>query len=124
CSRPTEAPSPSPETSNPPAYTEVTASLDGTKDSAEPTPSELADPLEGLVPETRLTPGGKKTVSGRYGMVTSVEEQATRAGVHILELGGNAVDAAVAVAFALAVTHPSAGNLGGGGFMLVHLGGP
>jgi gamma-glutamyltranspeptidase/glutathione hydrolase len=51
-------------------------------------------------------------------MVVSVEEHATRAGVKVLEMGGNAVDAAVAVAFALAVTHPSAGNIGGGGFLL------
>ncbi|NRA32845.1 MAG: gamma-glutamyltransferase [Polyangiaceae bacterium] len=53
-------------------------------------------------------------------MVTSVESHATRAGVNILEAGGNAVDAAVAVGYALAVTHPSAGNIGGGGFMLIH----
>lgn len=55
------------------------------------------------------------------GMVATQEATATRVGVEILEQGGNAVDAAVAVGFALAVTLPRAGNLGGGGFMLVHL---
>jgi gamma-glutamyltranspeptidase/glutathione hydrolase len=54
------------------------------------------------------------------GMVATQESQATRIGVAVLEDGGNAVDAAVAVGFALAVTLPRAGNLGGGGFMLIH----
>ncbi|MES1185771.1 MAG: gamma-glutamyltransferase [Myxococcales bacterium] len=70
-------------------------------------------------PRRRFSGGGIASVHGRSGIVTSSEAQATHAGVAMLELGGNAVDAAVATAFALAVTHPSAGNLGGGGFLLV-----
>lgn len=57
----------------------------------------------------------------RSGMVASQEAQATRIGVEVLERGGTAVDAAVAVGFALAVTLPRAGNIGGGGFMLIHM---
>src|SRR3954454_2695617 len=60
-------------------------------------------------------------VRGRRGMVVTRERHATDAGLKVLEAGGNAVDAAVAVGFALAVTHPSAGNIGGGGFMLIRL---
>lgn len=56
-------------------------------------------------------------------MVVSRDAQATEAGVSVLRSGGNAVDAAVAVGFALAVTHPSAGNVGGGGFMLIRFAG-
>jgi gamma-glutamyltranspeptidase/glutathione hydrolase len=52
-------------------------------------------------------------------MVATVEPHATEVGVSVLKSGGNAIDAAVAVGFALAVTHPSAGNLGGGGFILI-----
>ncbi len=60
-------------------------------------------------------------VRARHAMVVAQEPYAADVGVAVLKSGGNAVDAAVAVAFALAVTHPFAGNLGGGGFMLVRL---
>ncbi|NIB39139.1 gamma-glutamyltransferase [Pseudomaricurvus alkylphenolicus] len=60
-------------------------------------------------------------VVGRQGMVSSQEALASEVGLQMLQQGGNAVDAAVAVGFALAVTLPKAGNIGGGGFMLVHL---
>ena len=58
-------------------------------------------------------------VRARRGMVVTRERHATQAGLEVLKSGGNAIDAAVAVGFALAVTHPSAGNIGGGGFMLI-----
>lgn len=58
-------------------------------------------------------------VKERNGMVASVDALATQVGVDILRKGGNAVDAAVAVGYALAVTHPQAGNIGGGGFMML-----
>jgi gamma-glutamyltranspeptidase / glutathione hydrolase len=59
-------------------------------------------------------------VSAENGMVVAQEATAARIGVDILQKGGNAVDAAVAVGFAMAVTFPRAGNIGGGGFMVIH----
>ena len=63
----------------------------------------------------------RQPVRARHGMVVAMESIATDVGVSVLQKGGNAVDAAVAVGFALAVTHPFAGNLGGGGYMLIRL---
>jgi gamma-glutamyltranspeptidase/glutathione hydrolase len=84
---------------------------------AQPVPADQPIPAgQPLVsPWARLQP-----VTAASGLVTSQEAHATRIGVDILRRGGNAVDAAIAVGFALAVTLPRAGNLGGGGFMLIH----
>jgi gamma-glutamyltranspeptidase/glutathione hydrolase len=63
------------------------------------------------------------SIRAENGMVVAQEKLAARVGVDILRQGGNAVDAAVATGFAMAVTYPRAGNIGGGGFMVIHLAG-
>src|SRR5882724_2906895 len=72
-----------------------------------------------LMPLVGAILSAHEPVRARHGMVVADEPLAADVGVAVLKSGGNAVDAAVAVGFALAVTHPFAGNLGGGGFMLL-----
>jgi gamma-glutamyltranspeptidase/glutathione hydrolase len=66
-----------------------------------------------------FSPDEENTVQGKNGVVVSVDQYASQIGIDILKKGGNAVDAAVAVGFALAVSYPAAGNIGGGGFMII-----
>lgn len=88
---------------------------------AQPAPAPAPPPAPADAWPIIAGPARIHPVLAPNGMVASQEAQATRIGVDVLRRGGNAVDAAVAVGFALAVTLPRAGNLGGGGFMLVHL---
>ncbi|HEY6132118.1 MAG TPA: gamma-glutamyltransferase [Halioglobus sp.] len=90
-------------------------------------PSISAAPVAAM-PAAQLTPiidyrERFLPIVARHGMVAGPEQLAAEVGAHILRQGGNAVDAAVATGFALAVTYPRAGNLAGGGFMLIHLAG-
>jgi gamma-glutamyltranspeptidase/glutathione hydrolase len=103
----------------------------GKSTSTQPAPGATTAAAPTATPGTaanakaRAMPKGKaespRVALGTEGAVSSQEAHATDVGVDILKRGGNAVDAAVAVGFALAVTHPSAGNVGGGGFMVVRL---
>ena len=87
----------------------------------------LALLMAGILPAIALDGRGsivaqqRPAVSTRHGMVVAQEKLAARVGADILRQGGNAVDAAVATAFTMAVTYPRAGNIGGGGFMVIHL---
>ncbi|WP_148203896.1 gamma-glutamyltransferase [Nitrobacter winogradskyi] len=79
----------------------------------------FAQDARGAVPA--VTSDAIRPVAAKHGMVVAQERLAARIGADVLAQGGNAVDAAVATGFALAVTYPRAGNIGGGGFMLIHL---
>lgn len=103
----------------PPAPSSSAVACATTSASADVPAAPTYPPPAAPDPPIVLCSGGKNAIRGEAGLVTSVELNATLAGIAVLRKEGNAVDAAVAVAFALAVTHPSAGNLGGGGFMIV-----
>jgi gamma-glutamyltranspeptidase/glutathione hydrolase len=93
----------------------LSAASIGFAQTPAPAPAPLTSPSAPPISIPAAQP-----VTARHGMVVAQEARAARIGAAILQKGGNAVDAAVAVGFAMAVTYPRAGNLGGGGFMVIH----
>jgi gamma-glutamyltranspeptidase / glutathione hydrolase len=100
------------QTDPPPAPAPRTAGTDPAAGSTRPTTGPDDSGPGPREPRTDVA-------TGKRGAVTSAEKHATAIGRAVLEKGGNAVDAAIAVGFALSVTHPTAGNIGGGGFMII-----
>jgi gamma-glutamyltranspeptidase / glutathione hydrolase len=84
-------------------------------------PALLSVTLSGLFATTAAQSASRPAVEAAHGMVVSAQHLASDVGVEILKAGGNAIDAAVAVGYAEAVTNPCCGNIGGGGFMVIHL---
>jgi gamma-glutamyltranspeptidase/glutathione hydrolase len=101
----------------------ATGSGSGSAVVATKPPPDAAPPVEPVfrTPESGTHVDPAVIGTGKTYMVVSESEQSTKVGQQILAAGGNAVDAAIATAFALAVTHPTAGNLGGGGFAVVRV---
>ncbi len=111
-----------------PAWAAITAlSIASAAWATQPPSAQRGIPQQALdataAPTTMAELAQARPVTAKHAMVVSAQHLATKVGVDILKQGGNAVDAAVAVGYALAVVHPCCGNIGGGGFMVIHLAG-